>query len=786
MASTALPQPAPEVVLLGDLASHTMLILEQGENDEVNKKDAPYRRYHRGPALPLLPTMIRRALQQGVVAAGAEVPIRPTFEKLSPELLQTCAERISVLDLFPSGSSSRRGARSRLRVKHEYVAAPGTTVTPPPAEETLKLFRSLLNELAPGEAKAPRILVFYDQDAFTRQAILQCKEDSIAWRSLREIVGSATHGIIVGINGDLFKNGWLAKIASLLRPEGADPASPSRRADVIVQISADCLRKAGLSITKYGALEESIQDIFRCRNTPPMPELLGLARHLVIVFRETGSLHIDQGDGGDDAAELHFCPNFDRIAQSDQATYGDVPGKFAIFVVSLVKELYRAALASPGPDKAWKIDNALRLAAVAYNLLFADGLRQGPGTPSPFLAIEDALSPERIRKMVDHTEDSEKREYLVSSLPLLASEVSTWSRTSRFLAEAEQRGFEPLRKIVERGLDATLVEASPAKAGATKAAALSDPWFPRKFITVPYAVFKHLKLLDHAEIASYYSLAKIIRKYIQTPAWSTPLSIAVFGRPGSGKSFGVKQILETVDPGRKSEPLTFNLAQFSSVDQLTDAFHQIQDRALSNDEVPLAIFDEFDAQFVSWRGWLKYFLAPMQDGLFRGRNADYRVGRAIFLFSGGTSDSYEDFVQPPPPDPAAQNTQPADALRIAKVSDFASRLRGYLDVLDINEPMLSPPQPISPRIKLRRAVILRSLLEKHAAPIFVSYSNGVRRARIHPAVIDAFLDQPDYVHGVRSMEAIIQMSRWVDGQFVAASVPLPEQLELHVGAPFLR
>jgi hypothetical protein len=780
----------PEVLLFGDLASHTMLIHEQSVDDGANKKDAPYRAYQRGPKEPLLPTMIRHALQQGREVDEKDLRILPDYSHLHPALLQTCGERISVLDVFPGGSSSRRGARSRLRVKQEYVAAPWSTVTPPDPATTSKLFGYLLSDLVSLEVRAPRILVIYDQDAFTRQAILNCAEGSAGWLNLRRIVKSASHGIVIGINGDLFKNGWLAKIASLLRADGEDAGSPVRRSDVVVQVSADCLRKAGLSITKYGALEESVKDIFDCRGNSPMKELLALARHLVIVFRETGSLHIDQTDGANTAAELHFCPNFDRIAQSDEATYGEVPGKFAIFIVSLVKELYRTALTSNRPFDDWNIANSLRLAAVAYNLLFADGLRQERGTPSPFLAIEQALSRDRVARMFHNSENSENREYLVSSLALTESELSTWSRTSRFLTDAAAHEFEPVRNVVKRGLDATLVIEEPsARGGTAKETALAQPWFPRKYITVPYAIFKKLKLLDQSEIVKYYSLAKIIRKYIQTAAWSTPLSIAVFGPPGSGKSFGVKQILETVDPGRKSEPLTFNLAQFSSVEQLTDAFHQIQDRALSSDEVPLAIFDEFDAQFGTWRGWLKYFLAPMQDGLFRGRSSDYRVGRAIFLFSGGTSDSFSDFMKPPPPEAAAPQTLPADALRIAKVSDFASRLRGFLDVADINEPedaATGGPSPaVSPLVKLRRAVILRSLLEQHAAPIFVSYSNGVRRARIHPAVIDAFLEQPRYQHGVRSMEAIIQMSRWVDGEFVAASLPLQEQLKVHVGADFL-
>ena len=45
MASTKNPPVLPEILLLGDLASHTMLIREQGADDGAQKRDAPYRRY---------------------------------------------------------------------------------------------------------------------------------------------------------------------------------------------------------------------------------------------------------------------------------------------------------------------------------------------------------------------------------------------------------------------------------------------------------------------------------------------------------------------------------------------------------------------------------------------------------------------------------------------------------------------------------------------------------------------------------------------------------------------
>ena len=42
-------------------------------------------------------------------------------------------------------------------------------------------------------------------------------------------------------------------------------------------------------------------------------------------------------------------------------------------------------------------------------------------------------------------------------------------------------------------------------------------------------------------------------------------------------------------------------------------------------------------------GWLKYFLAPMQDGVFRVGDSIHPIGKAIFVFAGGTSSTYNQF-----------------------------------------------------------------------------------------------------------------------------------------------
>jgi hypothetical protein len=279
---------------------------------------------------------------------------------------------------------------------------------------------------------------------------------------------------------------------------------------------------------------------------------------------------------------------------------------------------------------------------------------------------------------------------------------------------------------------------------------------------VPMGQFGGLHSIDWKEIEDYRCLQNLVRAYCDDSAPERPLSIAVFGKPGAGKTRGIRELSKDVAP-LVVVPLEYDLTQFAGPDQLATAFHRTRDLSLSG-KLPLVFFDEFDSPFGEALGWLKYFLAPMQDGVFTAGHMPHPIGKAIFVFIGGTCDTFKRFAEH------------ALLAKDQKGPDFISRLRGYVNVRGPDQ-----SDPDDWQFILRRAVAFRSLLKKKARHIF----DG-ERARVDQDLLRALLLIPRYEHGIRSMEAILDMSR-LGGlrSLEKSSLPPTTQLHLHIPDPDL-
>lgn len=286
---------------------------------------------------------------------------------------------------------------------------------------------------------------------------------------------------------------------------------------------------------------------------------------------------------------------------------------------------------------------------------------------------------------------------------------------------------------------------------------------------VPRGCFGALISIDPHEIAGFNYIRRQITSYCDG-SQKRPLSIALFGQPGSGKSFAIRQLVKSLpDPKLRDqigEPLHYNVSQFKSSDDLVEVMQYVRDKNIQKN-IPLVCWDEFDtARDGKELGWLHYFLAPMQDGRFWDGHNERSIGNAIFVFVGSISQTMEAF------------RKRAEEFPVTKARDFISRLQGYINILGLNPQPEEDPQ--EGYHILRRAILLRSLLKEHAPQLFSKKGQVEEFLHIDEGVLRAFLQVPGYQFSTRSMETIITMSG-LSGQksFEQSSLP-PRDLLQHV------
>jgi hypothetical protein len=263
-----------------------------------------------------------------------------------------------------------------------------------------------------------------------------------------------------------------------------------------------------------------------------------------------------------------------------------------------------------------------------------------------------------------------------------------------------------------------------------------------------------LSLLSPEEAGELEAFRARIDAYRRLADPAHPLCLAVFGPPGSGKSFAVKQLIKEL--GLNSR--TLNLSQFQGPGDLSAALAEVS--RWTAGETPVVFFDEFDSRLGAPLGWLQWLLAPMQDGISFDRGHPVQMKRAVFVFAGGTADSFEEF-------PAAHEGY----FRSSKGPDFVSRLRGYANVRGVND---------GPYRRVRRALVLRLAVE-HSAPGLLDGDRYIAPDRLSDAFMDQLLAVGRYRHGARSVEALVEMSATPEqAHFGVEHLPSPQVLAGHV------
>lgn len=511
---------------------------------------------------------------------------------------------------------------------------------------------------------------------------------------------------------------------------------------LITIVSVNDLRSKEVQISRELSWERTAQDVAHELVNNPAVNALSKCAHVIVLFKMAGAVLLSRQDFGAIRSQTTSLPRcslfFDPVVVEgmwEQGYPGFMIGYSTCVAASIVAQ---AILSNEYPD----VPLALQAGLTATRALHREGYEYTKidgrdNLRFPFSSIAAGLL------KPDQTFAIAKVRY-----PTLGQSLPDESKKPEFWTILHDRYQDNLDQIAERIVTNGLKTALKG---------------------VPLGTFGDLETVDRREIESLRSIRALVSEYVCQPSQKTPLSIAVFGSPGSGKSFAIEQIARALSDQIEKMP-EFNLSQFESVDQLIDAFQLIRDKSLSG-RIPLVFWDEFDTNNLAW---LRYFLAPMQDGKFQGQHP---IGRCIFVFAGGTSYSMEKF-----------DRKTEDSFVKAKGPDFVSRLRGYVDILGVNRQRNAQgEQQPDPYYILRRAIMLRSILQRNAKRIF-SGSGSNASANIDRGVLQAFLHISEYKHGARSMTALVTTSMLAGKQkFERSCLPSEAQLNLHVsGQEFLK
>ncbi len=546
----------------------------------------------------------------------------------------------------------------------------------------------------------------------------------------------------------------------------------ARRLTVVTSVAA--LRARRAAISRSFSWDRTIEEIQREFTKGQSAQDLGLCKRVIVHFGVAGAASFKGGEKGADFERFLYHP--DEIEGSWLAKR---PGKTFGFTSLLTAALVRCELRQEEKDFPLYIALCRGLGAmrVSHDL--------GGGAKNYLPKTADEQIKQMLRPPKEAKPEKSQSEEAFQSIGK-PEEIYFTAYPRRLLiklgiseqSDSEEIESDLLQNLTGNGLEYVAAKATDVVLRGPKAALRE----------APKAHYGDYLTVDREEIERINEIRSLIVSYRENWEDKRPLSLAVFGPPGSGKSFAIKQLAKELF-GEKHAILEFNLSQFTSVHDLHTAFQKVRDESVQG-QIPLVFWDEFDTSVGKQHlAWLKEFLAPMQDAKFQAGSIVHSFGKAIFVFAGGTCPNFQKFDQSQANDKDKQKTKDKkeagltkQQFREVKGPDFISRLRGYINI--------KGPNPVNQQAKepelaylIRRAIMLRSAIER-MYPHLIDEQTEV--AAISASVIRGFLHVKRYLHGARSLEAVVSMSDLNHApHFSVAELPSEELLRLHVTNDFL-
>lgn len=519
---------------------------------------------------------------------------------------------------------------------------------------------------------------------------------------------------------------------------------PDLHSHLILVVSSADLRRSGMDVAVGLSWERSALDVVKELKATKL-EPLQAAAHVIVSFPDAGVLWLNrlgegerkEGMAPEPVARLIFAPSGSegtRIATHRPKSFGYQ----ACLAAGIVWDVASAPSGSE-PD----LGRGLRRGLLARRKLHVEGhggLQETmcpAGFPATAIQVE-ALAPVPA---ADH-------EPKFADMRIPNGAPDNWTIAQQGMM-APGPFYDIAYAVVRDGLDA--------------------------LSSVPKLALGGYTTIERGEIEAIRRLQRRVHDYVSEPTQKCPLSIAVFGAPGAGKSFIVEEMAKGF-LGDDVPFLEFNLSQISDERDLHGAFHLLQSAILKG-ITPVVFWDEFDSQ--EYR-WLRLLLAPMQDGKFRERQTIHPIGKCIFVFAGGTSATFADFGKPEDGLAAAQVARQDRAWRMVKGPDFKSRIHGYLDVLGPNPRLLkdAASRPVVDKsdasFPIRRALFLRGVWKLGRKGPDREFDEQLARA---------LLEVPEYTNGSRSFQRVLAHLAQGDTRIGPETLPSVEDLERDIASP---
>jgi hypothetical protein len=508
--------------------------------------------------------------------------------------------------------------------------------------------------------------------------------------------------IICKKSGDLGSTGLFGELLK---------ASAAMKINLMTVLSVNDIRKLDVKISSGLSWEQSASDLVsEFGNNNTLNNLLK-STYIVVTFRSSGALVVINKGGGKYEYSLIFDP--EKMEGEDQGK-GMIIGCMSVFTATLAANLDLARIGNNA-----EIENTIKMALTAVRLFYELGYKDpSEGIIYPFKDVAERLN------------DAKAFNYSSAFVPerdtLLSDQDNEWSILINNYSQKKKDKEVELKSLT--ALAKSIVSHGPVV-----------------LKNIPAGRFGDLFTVDRNEIESLRNLKKIMETYINFDKGKKPLSIAVFGPPGAGKSFAVEQIGKGI-MGDMYELICFNLSQFKDPGDIIGALHQVRDLVLKK-KTPLVFWDEFDSKNYFW---LQYLLAPMQDGAFQEGQVTHPVGKCIFVFAGGTSYTMNAFG-------CFNDPEAVKDFALKKGPDFISRINGYMNILGPNRRQVFNPgykneeekwkdDPSDVYFPIRRALFIINLLRLKETDFPYKMDRGL---------LNALIRVDRYKHGSRSLANLL-------------------------------